>query len=159
MKVLLIEPNAAPQEKEIGGGLKSLQHEVGGLIEAVYPFDDLVAIVCNEEGKLNGLPLNRALRDEDGDVYDIIAGPFLITGLTENSFGSLTDEQVKTYSEMYKRPEMFVQTGGRITVIPVEPAVEKSGRAAAFPAKPEEGKTFSGNAAMPARHSRDGGER
>ena len=52
----------------------SLQHEVGGYIEAIYPYEDPVALVCNEEGKLEGLPLNRAPRDEDGDIYDVVAG-------------------------------------------------------------------------------------
>lgn len=28
--------------------------------------------ICNEEGKLEGLPLNRALRDEDGDIYSFL---------------------------------------------------------------------------------------
>lgn len=50
------------------------------------------AIVCNEEAKLEGLPLNRALRDEDGDIYDIVAGTFMVVGLTEDSFGSLTPD-------------------------------------------------------------------
>ena len=56
--------------KEIGEELEDLQHEVGGYIEAVYPFEDEVAIVCNEEGKLEGLDLNRSLRGDDGEIYD-----------------------------------------------------------------------------------------
>ena len=68
MKVLVVEPEKEPYVKEISSGLSSLQKEVGGFIEAVYPFEDPVAIICNEEGKLEGLPLNRALRDEDGHV-------------------------------------------------------------------------------------------
>ena len=58
--------------KEIASGLESLQHEVGGYIEAIYPYKDPAALVCNEEGKLEGLPLNRALRDEDGDIYSFL---------------------------------------------------------------------------------------
>ena len=68
MKVLVVEPEKEPYVKEISSGLSSLQKEVGGFIEAVYPLEDPVAIICNEEGKLEGLPLNRALRDEDGHV-------------------------------------------------------------------------------------------
>ena len=67
--VLIVEPGKEPYVKEIDSNLKSLQHEVGGYIEAIYPYEDPVALVCNEEGKLEGLPLNRALRDEDGDIY------------------------------------------------------------------------------------------
>ena len=83
--VLVVEPDKKPYVKEIPSSLESLQHEVGGDIEAVYPFEEPVAIVCNEEGKMNGLPLNRALRDDSGEIYDIVAGTFLITGLTDDS--------------------------------------------------------------------------
>ena len=37
-----------------------------------------------------GLPLNRALRDEDGQMYDAVAGDFLVVGLGEEDFASLT---------------------------------------------------------------------
>ena len=61
------------------------KRQVGGCIEAIYPYEDPVALVCNEEGKLEGLPLNRALRDEDGDIYDVVAGTFMVVGLTDDS--------------------------------------------------------------------------
>ena len=120
MKVLVVEPEKEPYVKEISSGLSSLQKEVGGFIEAVYPFEDPVAIICNEEGKLEGLPLNRALRDEDGHVYDIIAGTFLIAGLSEDNFCSLDDAQLEKFSAMYKNPELFMRFGNRTLVIPAE---------------------------------------
>ena len=120
MKVLVVEPEKEPYVKEISSGLSSLQKEVGGFIEAVYPFEDPVAIICNEEGKLEGLPLNRALRDEDGHVYDIIAGTFLIAGLSEDNFCSLDDAQVEKFSAMYKNPELFMRFGSSTLVIPAE---------------------------------------
>lgn len=120
MKVLVVEPEKEPYVKEISSGLSSLQKEVGGFIEAVYPFEDPVAIICNEEGKLEGLPLNRALRDEDGHVYDIIAGTFLIAGLSEDNFCSLDDAQVEKFSAMYKSPELFMRFGSRTLVVPAE---------------------------------------
>ena len=120
MKVLVVEPEKEPYVKEISSGLSSLQKEVGGFIEAVYPFEDPVAIICNEEGKLDGLPLNRALRDEDGHVYDIIAGTFLIAGLSEDNFCSLDDAQLEKFSSMYKNPELFMRFGSRTLVIPAE---------------------------------------
>ena len=74
MKAIVVEPQNRPVLRDIGPGLGSMQEIVGGSIEAVYPFDESVVLVCNEEGKLLGLPLNRALRDADGTVYDIISG-------------------------------------------------------------------------------------
>lgn len=126
MTVLVVEPGKAPYVKEIDPGLASLQHEVGGWIQAVYPFEDPVAIICNEEGKLEGLPLNRALFTEEHGVYDIVAGTFLVTGLTEDNFGSLTDAQVKKFSDRFRCPEAFLNIGGKILVIPQEPPKQRN---------------------------------
>ena len=104
---------------EIGTGLEDLQHTVGGDIEVVYPFEDRVGLIVNEEGKLIGLPLNRALRDENNEVYDIIAGPFLVAGLTEDNFGSLTEEQIGKFEGLFHQPETFVKMGRSIMAIPV----------------------------------------
>ena len=81
MNVLMVEPGKAPYETQIGDDLQSMQALVGGYLEAVYPFEQPVALVCRESGKLDGLPLNRALRDSDGDICDIVAGNFFIVGL------------------------------------------------------------------------------
>ena len=117
--VLVVEPGKEPYVKEIDSGLESLQHEVGGYIEAVYPFEEPVAIVCNEEAKLEGLPLNRALRDEDGDIYDIVAGTFMVVGLTDDSFGSLTPELMQQFTVHFKTPEQFAKLGDKIVAIPM----------------------------------------
>lgn len=124
--VLVVEPGKTPYVKEIDPGLASLQHEVDGWIEAVYPFEDPVAIICNEEGKMNGLPLNRALFTEEHGVYDIIAGTFLVTGLTEDNFGSLTDDQIKKFSDRFRCPEAFLSIDGKILVIPKEPRKQRN---------------------------------
>ena len=92
MTVLVVEPRKEPYVKEIDPGLHSLQAEVGGDIGAAYPFSDPVALVCNDEGKLIGLDLNRGLRDENGEIYDIMAGTFLVVGLGEEDFASLSPE-------------------------------------------------------------------
>lgn len=117
--VLIVEPGKEPYAKEIDSGLESLQHEVGGYIQAVYPFEEPVAIVCNEEAKLEGLPLNRALRDEDGDIYDIVAGTFMVVGLIDDSFGSLTPELMQQFTDHFKTPEQFAKLGDKIVAIPM----------------------------------------
>ena len=107
MKVLVVEPKKKPYAKEIGTDLESLKAEVGGWIQAIFPFNDNVAIVCNEEGKLEGLELNRALRDSIGRIYDIIAGTFLVVGLAQEEFASLTDVQLERYRKLYQTPEDY----------------------------------------------------
>lgn len=117
MKVLMVEPGKMPCETEIDSGLEALQKAVGGDIQAVYPYKDPIAIVSNEEGKFMGMPLNRALRDEDGNIYDIIAGNFLIVGLGEESFSDLSPDLMEKYSEQFKHPEKFVRIAGKYLAV------------------------------------------
>jgi len=74
--------------------------------------------VCNEEGKLNGMEYNRAIRDENGEVREIIAGPFLIVGLGEEDFTSLSEDMVQKYKRMFAQPEVFLQTQSSILILP-----------------------------------------
>ena len=117
MRVLVVESQKTPYVKEISEGLESLQKEVDGMIEAVYPWTEPCAIVCDDEAKLKGKPFNRVLRDEDGDIYDVIAGTFLIVGLSEDSFTSLSDAYIEQFSEKFAVPELFLNVDGRFIVI------------------------------------------
>lgn len=139
--VLCVEPMCEPQIKEIEPGLKSLQKEVGGFIQAIYPYADPVALICNEEGKINELPLNRAVYDDDKNMTDIIAGTFLITGLGEDSFASLDKDLIKKYADMFRYPEQFFRIGGEIAAIPVKPSVRKQLDDAKTEQKPVNGQT------------------
>lgn len=119
LDVLLVKPNEYPQKVTIGAELKDLQEAVGGTITATYPFTDPVAIVCNDEGKLLGLPMNRALRDEHGQTYDVLTGNFLVVGLGKEDFASLSPELAQKYEEEFHQPEAFLPLGRRLIVIPV----------------------------------------
>lgn len=113
MRILLVEPGKKPVLKEIDGSLKSMQEIVGGTIQALYSFEEPVALICNDEGKLLGLPLNRALRDEDGHIYDIVAGTFFLCGAPEgsDSFVGLSKDQIAIFSTKYAWPEQFIRFG------------------------------------------------
>ena len=108
LTVLCVKPGEKPKRIEIESSLDALQRAVGGYIEAVYPYEDPVALIVNEEGKLNGLSLNRALRDEDNDIYDIVAGNFLIVGLGKSEFTSLTPALMEKYEKLFHSPEAFL---------------------------------------------------
>lgn len=101
IRVLLVKPRRKPEVVMIEDSLKSLQDMVGGNIQAVYPFDDPVALIVNDEGKICGLAPNRALKDNNGRTYDIIFGDFLVTGLTEENFGSLSNELIEKYTKFF----------------------------------------------------------
>lgn len=123
MRVVMVEVGRNACEMELEDSLASMQRAVGGLIQAVYePGGRNAALICNEEGKLLGLPLNRALRDEEGEIYDIIVGTFFICGAPTDSenFTSLTDEQIAYWLGRFAKPEFFVNVDGQIIYVPVE---------------------------------------
>ena len=123
MNVLIVEPGKEPRAAEIEQTLEAMQAVVGGYIQAIYPFDEPVALVCHEEGKLLNLPLNRALYSLDtGECYDIIAGTFFLCAapLDSDQFESLSEEQITHYQECFHHPEQFLNLGGSILCIPVE---------------------------------------
>lgn len=119
LDVLLVKPEMYPQQVQLGCELEDLQKAVGGDIEAVYPFEEPVALVVNGEGKLMGSELNRSLRDEDGNIYDIVAGDFLVVGLGEEDFSSLPPELMEKFEKQFHQPEMFVKMGRSIMALPI----------------------------------------
>ena len=119
MQVVIVEPKKKPMVKNIDDGLEAMQKIVGGTIQAIYPFEEPIALICNDEGKFLNLPLNRALWDEDGLMYDVIAGTFLVVGLGEEDFVSLSPELAQKYEEEFHQPEAFLPLGRRLMVIPV----------------------------------------
>ena len=115
MKVLLVAPNADPRAIEIDGSLASMQSLVGGLIEAIYPFSDPIALICNDEGKLTGLPQNRPLKHpETGEIYDIVCGPFFLCSAPPDSenFESLPDDLIEKYSKVFALPKFVCTSCG-----------------------------------------------
>ena len=100
IRVLVVEPNMLPYEKVIPNRLKDKQDIVGGNIEYTrVDNDESALLICNEEGKILGLPYNRDIG------HDVIAGTFLIVG-DDADIGedrSLTDEQVEKYKDKFDR--------------------------------------------------------
>lgn len=122
MTVVMLEPGKEACVAQIGTSLEAMQGVVGGYIQAIYPFEDRVAIVCDEEGKLKGLPLCRALYTEQEarrGMYDIISGTAFICGLTVDDFCSLTQEQQERYIALFRHPEAFVRIDRQIIAFPI----------------------------------------
>ena len=112
LKVLYIEPMKTPKIVEIDGDLESMQNLVGGYIEEYMPFEDEVAIVCNDEVKINGLEPNRGIFDKEGELQDIICGSFFIcyAPVESEKYLSLPDNLRKKYEEMFRHPEIITRT-------------------------------------------------
>lgn len=121
--VIVVKTGEKPEIRKIGNKLEDMQEIVGGTICMTMPYQDDVAIVCNDEGKINGMPLNRALYGVDGEFCDIIAGDFFLCRAPAYSedFHSLLDEQLKRYSKMFKYPERFEITNDGIKIMQIKP--------------------------------------
>ena len=111
MNVLVVEPGTLPYEKEIHG-LQEMQELVGGLIDAIYPYDDPVALVCNDEGLLLGLPFNRSVEGGSGGI----CGTCFVCGLGEDNFASLSPELMEKYREKFKRAEILLGVKGNTPI-------------------------------------------
>lgn len=123
ISVLLIQPGKYPKTVAIEDSLEAMQALVGGDIEEYMPFEDEVAIICNEEGKISGLPLNRAVYDSENQMIEIMAGDFFIchAPFTSEKFLSLPPDLANKYSEKFRYPEQFVRTDKGIAAIPYKP--------------------------------------
>lgn len=113
MKVLVVEPGFLPYEKEING-LSDMNKTVGGPIEAIYPFKEDVAVVCSATAQNQKMEFNRSIPERS---YGGVFGTFFVCGLGEESFISLTPEQMRIYTERFKKAEILVTMLGDQPVV------------------------------------------
>lgn len=81
------EPGKGWKVAEIENTLEALQQGVGGKLEAVT-LDSDACILCNEEGRLLGMPYNITICGVS------FVGPLLIVGIAGEDFAGLTEQQV-----------------------------------------------------------------
>ena len=126
IRVVLLEPGKMAKVTRIEHKLEDMQAIVGGDIEAFYPFEEEVCIVCNEEGKINGLPLNRAIYAEPNEkemTYGELVSAFReaersgkhLEGcvvFTEDSFKESYPEAARTYCISSKNKAFQPNMGG-----------------------------------------------
>ena len=118
MTVLVVEPGYAPYEKTIPHELHAMQEIVGGLITAIYPYEEMVAIVANDEGILLNMDFNRSVEGGYGGVF----GPFFVCGLTEDSFCSLPPDQMERFKKKFHKAEILLGVRGNdLITLKVEP--------------------------------------
>lgn len=98
-RIVFVEPGKPAYAAEIEGTLRAEQRAVGGKTERVYNQDGTF-ILCNEEGKLEGLPANRRI-----DGGGVLVGNFFVIGEGEENFRSLTEEEIQKYLARFAEPE------------------------------------------------------
>lgn len=112
MKILIIEPGKHPRTAVIEHTLENMQKIVGGHIQAIYPWDDPVALVCDEEGLYKDTEWNRLIQEGTA-----IKGTFFICGVGNEDFTDLPDRLIKKYTKLLYWPQMFIRTEKGIAVI------------------------------------------
>lgn len=126
ISVLLVEPGKYPRMIEIEDSLEAMQRVVGGDIEEFMPYEDDIAIICNEEGKMNGMSPNRAIYSEPEEVemtYGELTGRFRqaeregrhISGyivFTQDSFTEAYSEEQRTYAVSSNNKAFIEGMGG-----------------------------------------------
>ena len=120
LKVILCEPGKMARIAEVSNKLEDLQRMVAGYIEQFCPWDEPVAIICNEEAKINGMAPNRAIYD-DGELLDVIFGPFFICDCSGESYGSLNQEQIARFMKQFEKPEQLMRVNGVLMSVPYTP--------------------------------------
>lgn len=86
IRVLIKEPGKAAEMRTIENTLESLQKIVGGYIETVTMFVDLV-VICNEEGWINGMPFNCDL------LGDPFFGTIIFAGVDGEEFDDSPEDE------------------------------------------------------------------
>ena len=125
IKVLMVEPGKKAYEKEIGTSLQELYSALDcECIQTFYPYEDLVVIVCDDEGKINGGRPNRAIYGEDGKMMDIVCGKFFICDCSTDQFKSLPDDMMQKYKKQFLLPERFCRINNEILAVKYDPAKE-----------------------------------
>ena len=110
MRIIVVEPFKERYVTNIERTLDNMQRLVGGYIQAVYPFDDEeIALVCNEEGKLQDLTPNRILFNEYGKPVDMIVGTFFLCSAPFDSenFEDIPAELIDKYIKKFSFKELL----------------------------------------------------
>lgn len=95
--VVIKEPGKEPRQEQLENSLESLQKAVGGYIQVVPYHVAGTVLICNEEGKIEGLPLNFWLNS-----LDYIAGTAVICADQDEDFVSLDEMQAARVMRLLK---------------------------------------------------------
>lgn len=109
--ILIVEPSKAPYEANIPHTLETMQKIVGGHIEATYPYKDPIALVCNDEGLINGLAFNRCVGEQVEENNMEIFSTFFVCGIARTDREIQTPALLSGISSKKRRNTAVRQTG------------------------------------------------
>lgn len=98
LTVVVKDPGYAPRFVKVKNELPDLQELVGGYIETVSLYDYLV-VICNEEGRLQGMPYNCELQGIG------FVGTIVLAGTFRDEFASVPYDSLEALHSDY--PELW----------------------------------------------------
>lgn len=114
MRILIFEPGKNPRTADIPHSLDKMQAIVGGTIQAIYPWSERAALVCDDEGLLKDYRFNRLVRG------NAIFGTFFICGIDECDFSDLPENLISRFSEELHDPQALVRIPSGYIALPTE---------------------------------------
>lgn len=122
IRVVMVEPGKEAREAVVGTTLEELYEALEcECIQCLYPFNDSVCIICDDEGKIAKKKPNRALYDDDGNIYDVVCGKFIVCDTNGEDFASLDEDTFYKYWDKFLLPEKFVKIASEIHTIKYDP--------------------------------------
>jgi len=115
MRILICEPGKHPRKADVPHELKSLQDIVGGTLQAIYPWNEPVALVCDDEGLLKNYPFNRMIGS-----CNAIMGTFFICGISDEDFSDLSDELMVRFEKELYYPQTLLKTPLGYIILPLD---------------------------------------
>ena len=106
INAILVEPELPCRRIWVENDIHAIQGLVGGPVENVYRGSDPIVILCNGEGMMKDLPLNRVIASKQ-KIQAIICGPFVILGTNGSEFVNLSPRLMAKYIEKFLMPDIF----------------------------------------------------
>ena len=97
---VMCHPDQEPVVVQVENSLAALQKAVEGNIEIFHLFENDVALITNEDGKLLRLPVNKVLLDKRGNPIDVLVGTILVVGTKNDEIISIPNEKISKYIDV-----------------------------------------------------------
>ena len=114
IRILVTEPGKPPVARFVRNDMDVMNEIVGGNIREVDPFSVPAALLYNGKGDEQRLPRNFPLKNGNGEPYELIRGTFLVAGVRDGHYDSLTDTQIYILRELirlYRFPVKSARSG------------------------------------------------
>lgn len=117
--IVILEPGANARTDQIEATTSSFENMIGGQFQFLEMPNQKTAFVVPQNEK-HRMP-NRGIYNDEKEMLRLLRGTVFICGYNNKRPCSLTEEQIKKYSEQYRYPEKFFEVNGKIRGQKIKP--------------------------------------